>query len=377
MKIKFVMAFVALVLSQTISSQDFTYKHAGQTLTYTVVDDTEKICQLKGYSGKEVDGSLEIPQTVSYDGQIYEVNSIGDAAFASCLQLTDVTIPNSVTTIGERAFMLCGNLKNVTIPNSVTIIGERAFTGCGELTEMIIPGTVTIIGDYAFGGCSKLTSIDMPDGVVSIGVSTFYNCSSLSNVAMGESVTTIGNNAFYGCSSLVSVDIPDSVISIGDSAFEFCTGLISIDIPNSVTSIGRLAFSCCSGLKSIRIGQAATAIGEQAFVGCDNIVSVYCLSVNPVESSDVIFVQAYGNATLYVPAIAIDKYRTTAPWRNFVKIEPFDFSGIHVLESDIHYDVAVDIYNLKGEKIAKQINELTPGIYIVRQGYEYVKIFVN
>ena len=42
-------------------------------------------------------GSIEIPATVSYNGDTYSVTIIGDKAFYSCRGLTSVTLPNSVT----------------------------------------------------------------------------------------------------------------------------------------------------------------------------------------------------------------------------------------------------------------------------------------
>ena len=52
-------------------------------------------------------GNVVIPETVTYNGTIYSVTSIGWSAFFGCSGLTSVTIPNSVTSIGSRAFEKC------------------------------------------------------------------------------------------------------------------------------------------------------------------------------------------------------------------------------------------------------------------------------
>ena len=75
-------------------------------------------------------GAIAIPSTISYNGEMYNVTSIGEYAFSYCSSLTSVTIPNSVTSIGENAFTACSGLASITIPNSVTSIGGGAFSDC-------------------------------------------------------------------------------------------------------------------------------------------------------------------------------------------------------------------------------------------------------
>jgi hypothetical protein len=56
--------------------------------------------------------------------------------FENCVNLTSVTLPNTVTTIGERAFKNCRELTSITLPNAVTI--ERgAFCDCPKLTSVV------------------------------------------------------------------------------------------------------------------------------------------------------------------------------------------------------------------------------------------------
>ena len=51
------------------------------------------------------------------------VNTIEEAAFGNCINLTSVTMSNSLTTIGFQSFVGCSNLTSITLPNSLTIIG--------------------------------------------------------------------------------------------------------------------------------------------------------------------------------------------------------------------------------------------------------------
>ena len=222
----------------------------------------------------EYSGAVTIPEFVTYNGNTYNVTSIGGNAFDDCSNLTSVVIPNSVTSIGYRAFFGCSSLTSVVIPNSVTSIGYYAFEGCSSLISVVIPNSVTSIWDSAFRGCSSLTSVVIPNSVTSIGNSAFVGCSILTSVVIPNSVTSIGDYAFYGCSSLTSVEIPNSVTSIGNSAFSCCSSLTSVEIPNSVTSIGFSAFLDCSSLTSVEIPNSVTSIGDWTFYNCSSLTSV-------------------------------------------------------------------------------------------------------
>ena len=145
----------------------------------------------------------DVRKVVIEDG----VTSIGDDAFGSCTNLTDITIPDSVTSIGNHAFSGCSSLTSVTIPNSVTSIGEYAFSECSRLTNITIPGSVTSIGSYAFSECSRLTSITISYGVTSIGNSAFSYCRSLTSITIPGSVTSIGNSAFDSCKKLKTISL--------------------------------------------------------------------------------------------------------------------------------------------------------------------------
>ena len=216
------------------------------------------------------------------------------------------------------------------------------------------------------------------------------------------SVTSIGELAFIYCSGLTSIAIPNSITSIGESAFEGCSILTSVTIPNSVTSIGDRAFSNCYVLTSVTIPNSLTSIGDYAFSFCLNIENVYCYA-EVVPSTDVytFYYSDIENATLHVPASAIEAYKTTAPWSGFGTIKAIEETvGIESVEargiasqsaggfiniSGLDNNEKVSFYGIDGKTLgsATAINGTTSfaaqsgSIVVAKIGKENIKIAVK
>ena len=316
-------------------------------------------------------GDIVIPESVTYGGVQYSVDSIGVKAFFDCYDLTSVTIPNSVTSIGDYAFQVCSGITSVKIPNSVTKIGFSAFAGCSGLTSVTIPNSVTSIGDGAFSycsgltsltisnsvtsinhavfaNCSGLTSVTIPNSVTSIGLSVFRGCSGLTSVTIPNSVTSIGTEAFAGCSGLTSITIPNSVTSIGGSSFSGCSGLTSVTIPNSVTSIPGGAFSGCNNLTTINIGSGVKSIGGWAFAKCSKLTDVYCFAESVPETTiDAFQLNKIDYATLHVPESALEAYKVAIPWKTFGKIVALDgtttsYNLTYMLDNEVYKQYSLE-----------------------------------
>ena len=266
------------------------------------------------YQSQRYSGTVVIPETIEYEGNTYNVTSIGDFAFYQCNGLASVTIPNSVTSIGNGAFSNCSGMTSITIPEGVSSIGSSAFSGCSGLTSITIPEGLTEICSGTFSGCNGLTTVDIPNSVVSIGSNAFDGCNGLTTVP--DNAASIGSDAFKNTAwydnqpdglvyagkvtykykgempANTSIEIKDGTLGIAGSAFSGCKNLTSITIPSSVTSINSDAFQNCSNLTAVYISDltAWCGIAFQGYVYSSSNPLYYAhhLYLNGVEIKDLV-----------------------------------------------------------------------------------------
>ena len=298
---------------------------------YTTVDgvlyDKDKT-ELINYPAGKKDSSYVIPEGI---------RTIREKAFYGCLNLCELTIPDSVTEIESGAFE-CSSLisdeygtikyvdgwvvgsghtanvvlkdgtrgiafeafscdeiiEKVTMPDTVKYINAYAFENCTNLSEVLLSSSLENIESGVFFNCMKLADIVIPDSVISITSDAFYNTALLDKqntpvkyagkwviaaedrdkIVIKDGTKGIANNAFSGCTSLTDITIPGSVTMIGDHVFAGCTSLTDITIPGSVTMIGNAAFGSCTSLTDITIPDSVTSIGDSAFYNCPKLINV-------------------------------------------------------------------------------------------------------
>ncbi|MDE7179817.1 MAG: leucine-rich repeat domain-containing protein, partial [Muribaculaceae bacterium] len=96
---KLLLSLLGVLMVLPAFAVDFEYTYEGQTLTYTILDEEAKTCEVSGYVNKPTH-HLTIPAETF----TYSVTSIGEKAFIFCSGLTSVQIHNSVTSIVKNAF---------------------------------------------------------------------------------------------------------------------------------------------------------------------------------------------------------------------------------------------------------------------------------
>lgn len=128
--------------------------------------------------------------------------SLGAYAFASCHNMTSITIPNTIDSLPDHAFYRCYSLRHMGIPSSVTTLGTYSLHSCDALESISIPRNVTVIPAHFANGCINLRRVCIPNRVTTIGEQAFYGCQAIPYYNVPASVTYIYKNAFSSCYGL-------------------------------------------------------------------------------------------------------------------------------------------------------------------------------
>lgn len=224
--------------------------------------------------------------------QLKSLASIGDSAFSDCVNITDLTISNSVININNGAFSNCFNLKNIEFGNNVKNIDTNAFLNCRLLTKIVLPNSVNDIGEGAFKNCASLVSVTLSEELKSVGTAAFEGCHKLVELYNLSALDVAIGTESYGSVGLYALDIYNSIETesklITTDGFIFYNGTEEIYLLGYIGSSGTLtlpdnvngkdygiysyAFNYCDNLSKIVIPASILSIGVSAFDNCKNLL---------------------------------------------------------------------------------------------------------
>ncbi|MBQ8080780.1 MAG: leucine-rich repeat domain-containing protein, partial [Clostridia bacterium] len=260
-------------------------------LTYTTSADSVTITGLSGDTTE-----VTIPKVI----EGLPVTAIGNWAFKDQAQLTKLVIPEGVSRINSDAFSGCVNMTDITLPNTLKGIDTKAFLNVGQnATEpfyLVLPdamediagrngGANTFEDFYGVLVCGKTSATaalltdrnyvyttpgeydyryryesyteggktgrrlwlvgyegegataDIPAGIY--GIKRYSSNTTYANWR------TFHGNGFYGRESLTKAVIPEGTKVIEDSAFLGCVNLTDVTFPDSLRVLKNHAFEMC------------------------------------------------------------------------------------------------------------------------------------
>lgn len=254
-------------------------------------------------------GNINIPATVTYNGETYDVVALGEEAFSQA-SLSGIIIPSSVTQIKRGCFLFASGPSSITIPASVAVIEPMAFATNNlnainvdennpnfmSMDKMLFSkdtttlveclktksGAVTLpqrtrhLAANAFAYCQNITGVTLPEGLESIGYWAFVDNQHLNNVVIPSSVTHIAPGPFVNCPALVNLSIAEGnthyymdgmmIYSAGSDSLVSChKSADSVFLPNTLRYVN--GFGGNSNVKYVHVPDGVTTIGNEAFNG--------------------------------------------------------------------------------------------------------------
>ena len=169
----------------------------GDDFNYEIIDGEAVITEYTGSSDV-----VEVPAEI--EGA--PVTKIGTYAFEAQYDITNVTLPESITLIAEGAFMDCSSLESINISSGVVTISEEAFRGCSSL-QFLDVGRSKSIGNGAMENCTSLaTLVIRAESLVSLG-----------------NIYALGNTPFASGGTGGTVYVPEALISEYQAATNWST----------------------------------------------------------------------------------------------------------------------------------------------------------
>lgn len=117
------------MIGMSVSAYDFTATNAdGVTIYYNITSSTspKTVAVTKDFDSwfqSYYAQTINIPNTVTYNGNTYGVTGIGGEAFYNATTVKSITLPKYLTSIGNSAFYACENATIIlTSKNAPTVL---------------------------------------------------------------------------------------------------------------------------------------------------------------------------------------------------------------------------------------------------------------
>lgn len=214
-----------------------------------------------------------IPESVSYEGDSYTVDTICYGAFDSCPTIKKVTIPETVTYIDDYAFCDASYLEAIVIPETTEFeyFGSHVFDGTpvlGYLAENSADGAIILGKNVLYAYVGTENSYTVPEEITTIADSCFF-LSGAEEIILNDNITEIREFTFSNCRNLKEITVPEAVEYIGEGAFSNCISLGKVNIGDAVYAIGTKAFENTK-IKELYLGDSLEGL-VGAFAGCSTL----------------------------------------------------------------------------------------------------------
>lgn len=268
----------------------------------------------------ELNGPLNIPQTVQIGGKTYPVEVLAVRMFEGegeslIKNITAITLNEGLTEIGEMGFFNCSKIKELELPASLTTMGSNAFWNigikvvCHSAAPLTLPKSTTY--SYQFKKCTVivpvgsvaayvaatdkgwdesntyLTFAGLADGVEYRANDTEAWVTGVADdtvVADIKDYLSIDGSqmpvtridvAFSGKTQLQKVTVPAAVKALPENMFRNCTSLNAVTFASGsqLQTIGKWAFMS-TAVAAIEIPEGVTELPDGVFKNCLSLTEI-------------------------------------------------------------------------------------------------------
>lgn len=268
----------------------------------------------------ELNGPLNIPQTVQIGGKTYPVEELAVRMFEGegeslIKNITAITLNEGLTEIGEMGFFNCSKIKELELPASLTTMGSNAFWNigikvvCHSAAPLTLPKSTTY--SYQFKKCTVivpvgsvaayvaatdkgwdesntyLTFAGLADGVEYRANDTEAWVTGVADdtvVADIKDYLSIDGSqmpvtridvAFSGKTQLQKVTVPAAVKALPENMFKDCTSLNAVTFASGsqLQTIGKWAFMS-TAVAAIEIPEGVTELPDGVFKNCLSLTEI-------------------------------------------------------------------------------------------------------
>lgn len=238
----------------------------------------------------ELNGPLNIPQTVQIGGKTYPVEVLAVRMFEGegeslIKNITAITLNEGLTEIGEMGFFNCSKIKELELPASLTTMGSNAFWNigikvvCHSAAPLTLPKSTTY--SYQFKKCTVI----VPVGSVAAYVAatdkgwdesnTYLTFAGLADGVEYRAndteawVTGVADDTVVAdIKDYLSIDGSQMPVTRIDAAFSGKTQLQKVTVPAAVKALPENMFRDCTSLNAVTFasGSQLQTIGKWAFM---------------------------------------------------------------------------------------------------------------
>lgn len=268
----------------------------------------------------ELNGPLNIPQTVQIGGKTYPVEVLAVRMFEGegeslIKNITAITLNEGLTEIGEMGFFNCSKIKELELPASLTTMGSNAFWNigikvvCHSAAPLTLPKSTTY--SYQFKKCTVivpvgsvaayvaatdkgwdesntyLTFAGLADGVeyrandteawvTGVADDTVVaDIKDYLSIDGSQMPVTRIDAAFSGKTQLQKVTVPAAVKALPENMFRDCTSLNEVTFASGsqLQTIGKWAFMS-TAVAAIEIPEGVTELPDGVFKGCLSLTEI-------------------------------------------------------------------------------------------------------